>query len=255
MQLSLPLDRRPARLAAIHRRLGRRIGRPGPFRLLDPISQLVMGLVGGRTHGHVSLAAFEALARRFPHWEDMLDAPVAEIERAISEVTYAEIKAPRLKASLNAVMASEGRLALDRLDPMPVDPALAWLERLPGVGRKTSAATLNFSTLRKRALVIDTHHLRVLRRLGFVGRRATIVEAYDRLTPLLPDVWTAVDFDDHHQHMKTIGQTCCRPARPTCGTCPLRDVCPSAQTGRPPLSGRADRRRRHGADPSAASVA
>ena len=64
--------------------------------------------------------------------------------------------------------------------------SLIWLERLSGVGRKFAAATPNFGTLARPALVIDTHHLRVLRRLGFVGWRADLRKTYDTVMPLLP---------------------------------------------------------------------
>ena len=57
---------------------------------------------------------------------------------------------------------------LDFLGDHPVEQGLRWLEEIYGVGRKIAAATLNFSTLRKRAMVVDTHVLRVLRRFGFV---------------------------------------------------------------------------------------
>ena len=61
MQLLLTLDDRSQTLAEIHRRLQRRFGPQGPFLPFDPVSQLVMGLIGGRTRGEVSKSAFEAL--------------------------------------------------------------------------------------------------------------------------------------------------------------------------------------------------
>jgi endonuclease-3 len=228
MQIALALDDRPRVLAEMHRRLWRRFGQPGPWRLLDPVSQLVIGMLGGRTHGEVSRAAYEALQARFGPWEAVRDAPVAVLRRSVIRVTYAEDKAPRLKAALQAIPLRRGRLTLDFLDDLPIEQALAWLERLKGVGRKTSAQTLNFSTLRKPALVIDTHHLRVLYRLGLIDRRADAAKAYDRLMPLLPVDWTAADLDDHHQLVKTLGQTICRHACPACRTCPLQDLCPTA---------------------------
>jgi endonuclease-3 len=215
-------------LVEIHQRLRRRFGRPGPFLQLDPVSQLVLGMVGGRTRGEVSKAAFEALLAFFGHWEAVRDAPVAEIQEVIGAVTYAERKAPQIKATLQAITAIHGRLTLDNLGRLSVDDAIAWLERLPGVGRKIAAATLNFSALRKPALVIDTHHLRVLRRLALADRRRGGKVAYERLMPMLPDRWTAADLDEHHQLMKTLGQTTCRHTNPACCECPLRDLCPSA---------------------------
>ena len=232
MQLILIPDDRTDRLIAIHSRLLRRFGPPGPHLLLDPVSQLVMGLIGGRTRGEVSAAAFVRLRQRFADWESLREAPVTEIRHIISEVTFSEVKAPRLKAALQAVTISQGALTLDVLGTLSVRSALNWLERLPGVGRKTAAAVLNLSTLRRPALVIDTHHLRVIRRLGLIGQHATAEEAYDRLTPLLPDEWGAQDIDDHHHLVKTLGQRLCRPTLPACSVCPLRDLC-TAGAGHP----------------------
>ena len=228
MQLVLKLDDRARTLEDIHRRLQRYVGPCGPFVRLDPVSQLVMGLIGGRTRGEVSKAAFEALLTRFGRWESVRDAPVAEVEEVIGSVTFADVKAPRLKATLAAITRCHGRLSLDSLENRTVDEALAWLERLPGVGRKVAAATLNFSTLRKAALVIDTHHLRVLRRLGLVSRRSDVRRAYESIMPLLPPEWSSDDLDEHHQLMKTLGQTICRHGGPICFRCSLQEYCPTA---------------------------
>ena len=232
MQLALSLDDRHRDFAEIDARLRTRFGQPGPWRRLDPVSQLVMGLIGGRTHEADSRRAFEALYRRFGDWDLLRDAPVSAIHESIQEVTNADVKAERLKAALNVVTAARGRLTLDFLRGLPVQHALCWLERLPGVGRKTSAATLNFSTLQMPALVIDTHHRRVLSRLRLVGPRASIPQAYDSVVPYLPATWTADDLDDHHQLMKTLGQKICRHAAPVCRRCPLRNMCPTAASQR-----------------------
>ncbi len=47
--------------------------------------------------------------------------------------------------------------------------AWEWLEELPGVGPKTSAAVLLFSRLRMPALPVDSHYHRVAQRIGLVG--------------------------------------------------------------------------------------
>ncbi|NIA69790.1 endonuclease III [Pelagibius litoralis] len=232
MQLALDIDGRHRVLEEIHRRLRLRFGRPGPWRLLDPMSQLVLGLVGGRTYGAVSLGAFEALADRFASWEQVRDAPEASLYETIAAVTFADVKAGRIKASLRMITEARGALTLDFLQYWRVDQALAWLERLPGVGRKTAAATLNLSTLRMKALVIDTHHLRVLRRLGLAGRRADAREAYDRILPYLPAAWGAEDMDVHHQLMKVLGQQICSHGLPCCGNCPLNSICEATTQSR-----------------------
>ena len=215
-------------LAEIHHRLAERFGPQEPFWLLDPVSRLVMAMVGGKTHSEVSRTAFEALLKRYGSWQAVRVAPVAEIESVIGAVAFPETKASQIKAALAAITRAHGRLTLDPLDGMTVDQATAWLERLPGVGRKVFAATLNFSMLRKATLVIDSHQLRILRRLRLVGRRANLTKAHDIITPILPPEWTAAVLDDHYQLMKVLGRTFCRNPIPICRRGPLDDLCPTA---------------------------
>ncbi len=179
MQFTFNFDDRPEKLVEIHRRLRQHFGLPQQSSpTLDPVGQLVMGIISGRTQGEVYWSVFKELQRRFASWDDLRDAPIAEIENAISRVTYPEDKALRLKQALEQIAETCGELTLDWLDSLTVDEALAWLERLPGVGRKASAATLNFSTLNKPALVIDTHHLRVISCIGLVRKGSTYEQAY-----------------------------------------------------------------------------
>ena len=227
MQLLFAFNDDVAVFADIHHRLRARFGPQGPWQLLDPVSQLVLGIIGGRTRGSVSLLSLEALLLHFGSWEAVRDARRREVEVAIARVTFADNKARHLQAALRQVTLERGSLTLDFLEAWSIDSALEWLERLPGVGRKVSAATLNFSRLRKQTLVIDTHHLRVMKRLGLVRAKADIHEAYRQIVPRLPERWIAADFDDHHQLVKSLGQTICRHDIPACANCPLRDLCPA----------------------------
>lgn len=230
MQLPLDIDDRGYVLKQIHVRLRRRFGQQGPFLLLDPVSQLVLALIGGKTHGDVSKAAFEALLRRFGTWEELRDAPVSDIEVGIADVTFAEAKAARLKSALCQLTAANGGLTLANLKTMAVNDALGWLEDLPGVGRKSAAVVLNFSRLQMRALVMDTHHLRVLRRLRLIGWRCPTGQAYDQIVPLLPADWSADDMSEHHELIKRLGQEVCRHDTPRCAACPLVDLCPTGRS-------------------------
>ena len=237
MQLALPITDDQPLFIEIDRRLRAQFGVPGPWFRPNPLSQLVQGMVGGRTQDAVTLEAFKALCQRFHPWERLRDAPVVDVHETIRAVTFAQAKAPYLKAALQMITAKRGTLTLDFLADWPIDDALLWLERLPGVGRKTAALTLNFSTLRMRTLVIDTHHLRVLRRLGLIGARADTRQAYDCAMSSLPMDWSAEELDIHHQLIKRLGQTICRAKNPDCPNCPLSDLCPAAATylRKPPL--------------------
>lgn len=229
MQLLLPIEGESLTLEAVHTRLVARFGMPGPWRLLDPVGQFVMGMIGGRTREAESRDAYMALRRQFGNWEAVRDAPSRKVQAAMAPVNFSEIKAPRLQNALKAITAKRRKIELDFLGDLAVETALAWLERLPGVGRKVSAATLNFSTLRMRALVVDTHHLRVVRKLGLTRPHASHEEAYRRLMPRLPPDWDSGDLDDHHHLLKRLGQTICRSDESRCRICPLQGLCPAAR--------------------------
>ena len=69
---------------------------------------------------------------------------------------------------------------------MPVIEAREWLEDLPGVGPKTSAAVLLFSNLRRPALPVDSHHHRVAARLGLIPANVAVGPSHAVLEAQLP---------------------------------------------------------------------
>jgi endonuclease-3 len=214
---------------AVHSRLCRVYGCPIPyFSDHDPLSELVSALLSHRTKNAASGRAYTALRERFPTWAAVMAADPAEVEDAIAGVTWPELKAPRIQTVLNAVAERAGSLSLDFLADLSPEAARAWLEQFPGIGPKTSAAVLSFSTLRMRALPVDSHHHRVAKRLGLIGPRVGLGPAHVILLAQLPAAWTAQDLYDNHEILMMHGQRVCQPRRPACGRCALVDLCPSA---------------------------
>jgi len=181
-----------AKALEIHRRLCAVYGCPIPyFHAYDPLSELVSSLLSHRTRNADSGRAYKALRARFADWAALRDAPVAEIEDAIRGVTWPELKAPRIQAILRAIGARHGALSLDFLGDMSVEDARAWLESIPGIGPKTSAAVLSFSTLRKAALPVDSHHHRVAQRTGLIPANLDVGPSHRVLASQLPPDWDA----------------------------------------------------------------
>ncbi len=71
---------------------------------------------------------------------------------------------------------------------------------------------MNTSIFARPAIVLDTHHRRIVQRMGLVPAKADTTRAYDALMPAIPPEWTAAKMDEHHLLTKTLGQTICRPS-------------------------------------------
>lgn len=99
------------------------------------------------------------------------------------------------------------------------------LTALPGVGYKIAAATLNFSVLHKRTLPVDTHLLRIGKRIGLLPEGADYAAGYRGYMRLVPDSWDADALFELHWLLKYHGQHTCTAIAPTCGRCVLLDLC------------------------------
>ncbi|MGN7122998.1 endonuclease III domain-containing protein [Methylorubrum thiocyanatum] len=218
----------------IHRRLCGVYECPIPyFHSLDPLSELISSLLSHRTRNADSGRAFKALRARWPDWAEIEQASVEDIEATIRGVTWPELKAPRIKAVLAAVRERVGALSLDFLGDMSVDEARGWLEAIPGIGPKTSAAVLSFSTLRMPALPVDSHHHRVAQRTGLIGSKVDVGPSHAVLRAQLPDDWSAQKLYDNHEVLMLHGQRVCFHRSPACGRCVLLDICPTGQARAP----------------------
>lgn len=211
-------------LEAARDRLKTVFGKIRDDRRLDPVSQFVHAFIGSRTYDETSFRAFVGLVARYRNWDDVADAPTNDIENALATVTFSEDKAVNLKGALRKMRSCVGTISLEFLADLPVEVGLSWLEDIYGVGRKIAAATLNFSTLRKRAFVVDTHVLRVMRRYGFVGARADEITVYDIVMTSAPD-FDADDLYELHWQLKYLGQKTCTHSNALCGSCLLSDIC------------------------------
>jgi endonuclease III len=193
-----------------------------PWSTKDPMSQLVDIILSHRTRDEQTAAAYDNLLKRFGSWEAVRDAPTDEVQAAIDNVNWPEVKAPRLQALMRLITEERGTLNLDFLRDLPVEEGAAWLNRLEGVGPKTTACVLLFSC-QKPILPVDTHVWRVSIRLGLIGKKVTADAAHDLLQALLPnDARTIYDF---HKALLRHGQRNCVYERPRCNKCPITDLC------------------------------
>ena len=193
-----------------------------PFSSKDPMSMLVDIILSHRTRDEQTAAAWDNLLKRFGSWEAVRDAPTEEVQDAIANVNWPEVKAPRLQTIMRQITEERGNLNLDFLRDLPVEEGAAWLSRFEGVGPKTRACVLLFSC-QKPILPVDVHVHRVSIRLGLIGKKVSADNAHALLQALLPQ--DARSIYNFHKGLLRHGQRICVFERPRCNKCPITDLC------------------------------
>jgi endonuclease-3 len=209
------------RLLAILRRLRRAYGDPPAPRRLAPLDELILTVLSQNTNDTNRDRAYADLRARFPSWDEVADAPLPAIARAIRRGGLGPTKSVRLREILRSL---RGRaIPLDQRAFARMRSAALWdlLVGLKGVGPKTAACVLLFS-LGRPFFPVDTHVHRVARRLGLVPEDADAVKAQELLQAAVPPT----DVYDLHMLLIRHGREVCLARRPLCSRCPLADVCP-----------------------------
>ena len=219
--------------ADLRRRVGRgldrleaRFGRPQPARRLRPLDELILTILSQNTNDRNRDRAYQSLRRAFPDWEAVARAPRPQVEAAIRIGGLARTKSRTIQELLRRIAADRHELNLDFLRTVPVDEARRYLGQFRGVGEKTICCVLLFASGHP-AFPVDTHILRVARRLGWVAPAAAPSRAHDELAGLI----SHARYYPAHINLITLGREICRPRNPRCGACPLRRSCRYAERG------------------------
>lgn len=210
-----------AKALEVTRRLTEQYGEVN-FSPKDPLSMLVDIILSHRTRDEQTAAAYDNLLKRFGSWEAVRDAPTEQVQDAIANVNWPEVKAPRLQTIMRQITEERGELSLNFLCDLSVEESAAWLDRFEGVGPKTTACVLLFSC-QQPILPVDVHVHRVSGRLGLIGKKVTADNAHPLLQALLPQ--NARSIYNFHKGLLRHGQRVCVYEHPRCNRCMLTDLC------------------------------
>jgi endonuclease III len=218
----------------------------------DPIAELILTVLSQSTNDRNRDVAYLRLRERFASWEQVRDAPLAEVEEAIRPGGISKVKSARIQAILRAISASspegDGRvgpasgrpasgssasggfgpsfaadeLSLDWLARVPIEQARDYLVALPGVGRKTAACVLLFA-YGLHDVPVDTHVSRVGMRLRLLRPGAPFEELHDQMLALTPPGQEL----ELHVNLLRHGRRTCHARSPACHECALARMCPS----------------------------
>jgi endonuclease III len=188
----------------------------------DPMHELISTMLSHRTTHADEEKAYYRMRERFGSWENIANAPVAELAEAIASSRFPEAKAPNIQQALRLIIAERGEANIDFLRDMPAEEALKWLMDLPGVGLKTATLVLLFN-FHKPVMPVDTHVHRVTQRIGIIGPKVTAEKAHFLLLDMLPK--EADQLFNFHVHFLRHGQRVCVWNVPRCEKCVLTDLC------------------------------
>ena len=205
----------------ITRLLLKHYGSPKERSRKPPLDVLISTILSQNTSDQNSRPAFLNLKKRFETWEKVEDARHSQIERAIRSGGLANIKARRIREVLREIGRREGRMSLEVLKGLSDKEGVSYLTSLKGVGEKTAACVLIFS-LGRSVLPVDTHILRVSKRLGLVPPKTTLKDAHGILGKKVPKR-SVYNF---HLNMITHGREVCKARTPQCFDCVLNKLCP-----------------------------
>jgi len=214
------LEQRRQQYAVIAERLREVYGYPTWRQHLSPVDELVSTILSQSTTDVNRDMAFDALKARYPAWQAVRDAPPADVVETIRSAGLANQKGPRIQEALQRIAAERGEITLDFLAEMPVDEARTWLTGLRGIGPKTAAIILLFA-FNKPAFPVDTHVLRVTKRLGLIDGQTNADRAHQELEAIIPPE----DYYPAHLNFIRHGREVCKARRPQCGTCFLAPYC------------------------------
>ena len=155
------------------------------------------------------------LFRRFPNAESLADANIHEVENIIHSLGFYRVKAKHI--------IETAKVLKERFNGQ-IPSSFEEMIELPGVGRK-SANLLISACYEKPGIIVDTHVIRVLFRLGVSTKKeATLIESIIRAN-LPPEKHTKFSHAVNRH-----GKFTCTARKPVCtvqeGYCPVVDLCP-----------------------------
>lgn len=151
------------------------------------------------------------LFSKYPTIFDIANAPTKDVENIIRSIGLYKNKAQ------NLVLACQ-KIVNDYQGALPSDKDL--LQTLPGIGNK-SAGVIRAEVFKIPDLPVDTHILRISKRLGLADANDDPYQVEQKLKKLIPeDRW----IKSHHQLIH-FGRYYCLARHPHCEGCQMKEYC------------------------------
>jgi endonuclease III len=154
------------------------------------------------------------LFKKFPTPTDFAHAPLVEIEEQIRSTGFYHNKAKSLNGAARKLIAEYSGKVPETMEE---------LLTVPGVARKTANVVLGVAFHQAVGVVVDTHVLRLSRRLELTKAIEPIQVEKDLMGIIPQDHWIAFSHEIIHH-----GRQVCIARKPRCVDCTLEPLCYSS---------------------------
>ncbi|HEY5215009.1 MAG TPA: endonuclease III [Acidobacteriaceae bacterium] len=151
------------------------------------------------------------LFKMYPTPQKLAEAPLPEIERLIRTTGFYRAKAKNIKGTAQVLVAKFGGKVPQTIDEMI---------QLPGVARKTANVVLGSWYGIPSGVVVDTHVLRLSRRLELTKSTDPVNVEKDLQKVIPKDHWIQFSHELIHH-----GRQICIARKPRCVDCTLEKLC------------------------------
>ena len=151
-----------------------------------------------------------ALFEKYKCAEDFANANVEDVEELIKSCGLYKTKAKSLVAMGKALTEQYNGVVPDTLEE---------LIKLPGIGRKTANLVMG-DIFGKPAVVVDTHCIRITRRLGLHNEKDP-----KKIEFILRDLLPPEESNDFCHRIVLHGRKTCDARKPKCEQCCMKDFC------------------------------
>ncbi len=181
----------------------------------DPLQLLVATILAAQcTDARVNQVT-PALFRKYLTPEDYVRAPEGALEEVIRRCGFYRMKAKNIRGACATILERFGGKV-----PQTMDELL----QLDGVGRKTANVLLG-ACFNTPGVVVDTHCMRITRRLGFTKSKDPKKIELDLMKIWPQEKWSL------WSHLTVFhGRDLCTARAPQCSQCPVRELCPFPET-------------------------
>ena len=151
------------------------------------------------------------LFNKYPSLEELNNAPLEDIEEILKPIGLYKNKAKNLKGIVKDLLERfNGKVPSNKDELMT----------LPGVGNKT-AGVIRAEIFQIPDLPVDTHILRISKRLNLAKKEDAPIDVERKLKKLIPEErW----IKSHHQLIH-FGRYFCTARSPQCENCKISDMC------------------------------